>query len=248
MVVHDKLPPPSLQNRNDVRYEIESSTSTKRGGKTTVSKDVYVLYMDYSQSTINAMFDPQEPSHAVLEQRHERPPPPLRQDQLEDAAKHFSSRIAESAAAKINATVGDGSAHSFIYELIQSLSDALLPVGTRAYGALVYSNLANASTQQFDEIRAGDIVTFRNAKFSGHKGGLHSKYSMDVGKPDHVGVVIDWDGTKKKIRAWEQGREADGKGSKKAKVQQESFKVGDLRSGEVRVWRVMGRKWVGWDK
>jgi len=167
----DKLPPPSLQNRNDVRYEIESSTSTKRGGKTTVSKDVYVLYMDYSQSTINAMFDPQEPSHAVLEQRHERPPPPLRQDQLEDAAKHFSSRIAESAAAKINATVGDGSAHSFIYELIQSLSDALLPVGTRAYGALVYSNLANASTQQFDEIRAGDIVTFRNAKFSGHKGG-----------------------------------------------------------------------------
>lgn len=68
---------------------------------------------------------------------------------------------------------------------------------------------------------------------------MHSKYSVEVGKTDHVGVVIEWDGTKKKVRAWEQGRE-----SKKVKL--ESFKFGDLRSGEVKVWRVMARNWVGW--
>jgi hypothetical protein len=104
---------------------------------------------------------------------------------------------------------------------------------------VVYGNLANASTQQNDEIRPGDIITLRNTKFQGKHGPMHAKYSMEVGKPDHVGVVAEWDGTKKKVRAWEQGRE-----SKKVKL--ESFKLDDLRSGEVKIWRVMPRTWVGW--
>jgi hypothetical protein len=53
-------------------------------------------------------------------------------------------------------------------------------------------------------------------------------------------VVAEWDGPKKKVRAWEQGRE-----SKKVKL--ESFKLDDLRSGEVKIWRVMPRSWVGWE-
>lgn len=106
---------------------------------------------------------------------------------------------------------------------------------------------------QNDEIRAGDIVTFRTAKFQGHKGNLHQKYSVDVGKPglDHVAVVMDWDGTKKKIRAWEQVSKEDGGkigAKKKSKVKEEGYRMGDLARGEVRVWRVMGRGWVGWDK
>lgn len=68
---------------------------------------------------------------------------------------------------------------------------------------------------------------------------MHAKYSAEVGKPDHVGVVVEWDGSKKKVRVWEQGREG-------RKVKVEGFRMGDLRSGEVRVWRVMGRGWVGW--
>jgi len=243
--MHENVPPPALQGRTDVLFEIESSTSSKRGGKTTVSRDVYVLYMDYSQTTVNATFDPSEPSHVVLEQTHARAPPAPRKDQLEQASEAYGAPIARAAAGALGSTLGDGSGQALVLELLKPLTTALSPVGTRAYGALVYANLANASTQQFDEIRPGDIVTFRNAKFSGHKGGLHAKYSMDVGKPEHVGVVIDWDGTKKKIRAWEQGREERGK---KAKVREESFKVGDLKSGEVRVWRVMPRSWVGWDK
>ncbi|KIV89660.1 hypothetical protein PV10_07045 [Exophiala mesophila] len=240
------LPPPSLQNRTDVLYEIETSSNSKRGGKSTISKDVYVLYIDYSSTTINASFDSADPSHVVFEQNHERPPPPPRRDQLETASSQFGAQIARAANSLAGSAVADGSGHAFVLELLRPHKTALLPIGTRAYGALVYANLGNASTQQFDEIRAGDIVTFRNAKFAGHKGGLHAKYSMDVGKPDHVAVVIDWDGTKKKIRAWEQGRQEE-KG-KKPKVREESFKVGDLKSGEVMVWRVMPRSWVGWDK
>jgi len=241
----ENTPPPSLQGRPDVLYEMETSSSAKRGGKTTISKDIYVLYMDYSQTTINASFDVSDPSHVTLEQHHERPPPTPRRDQLENASGQYGAQIARAAGSLLGSTVGDGSARGLVVELLKPHSTALLPIGTRAYGALVYANLGNASTQQFDEIRPGDIVTFRNAKFAGHKGGLHAKYSLEAGKPEHVAVVLDWDGTKKKIRAWEQGRDLE-KG-KRPKVREESFKVGDLKSGEVMVWRVMPRTWVGWD-
>lgn len=236
----ENTPPPALQNRSDVLWEVESSTQQKRGGRSSVSRDVYILYQDYSQSTINATFDASEPTHVSFEQSHERPPMPPRKDQLESASETFGVSIAKAAEKATGNTIGEGSPTEFVTSLIRPLTSALLPIGTRSYGALVYANLANASTQQFDEIRPGDIITFRNAKFAGHKGGLHQKYSQDLGQ-FHVGVVIDWDGTKKKIRAWEQ--RSDGK---KAKVRDESYRVADLKSGEVGVWRVMPRAWVNW--
>ncbi|KAJ5133432.1 hypothetical protein N7526_004797 [Penicillium atrosanguineum] len=233
-------PPPAFQNRKDILFEVEESSSSKRGGKTTVSKDVYILFIDYSQTIVTVQFDGKNPVDATLEQRHEAPPLQLRQDQLEQAHIQLGTRISDSINAIQNSTVGDGTPFGLVQHLLNPLSDALLPVGTRAYGALVYSNLANASVSQNDEIRAGDIVSFRNARFQGHRGTMHQKYSAEVGKPDHVGIVVDWDGTKKKIRAWEQGRESK-------KVKMESFKLNDLRSGECKVWRVMPRTWVGWE-
>ncbi|KAF2489159.1 hypothetical protein BU16DRAFT_575616 [Lophium mytilinum] len=227
-------PPPSLQNRKDLLVEIDESRSG-----TVVEKAVFVLYMDYSQTIITARFDAQNVSDVTLEQRHDPPPARLRQDQLEAAHDRFGARIAADIVKIQNTTVGDGTPHALVLELLRPYPAALKPVATRAYGAVVYANLANASTLQYDEIRPGDIVTFRNARFQGKHGPMHAKYASEVGKPDHVGVVVDWDGTKKKVRAWEQGRE-----SKKVKV--ESFKLGDLRSGECRVWRVMGKSWVGW--
>ena len=233
-------PPPIFQNRRDILFETEDASIAKRGGKQAITRTVYILFMDYSQSTITAQYESHSPANASLEQSHEPPPRSLRQDQLEDAHSKFGAQIAKAVELKKESVVRDGTPHALPLDLISSIPDALLPVGIRAYGALVYANLANASVQQYDEIRSGDIVTFRNAKFQGHRGTMHSKYSIDVGKPDHVAVVLDWDGTKKKVRAWEQGRESK-------KVKPESFKFGDMKSGEVKVWRVMARSWVGWE-
>lgn len=234
--------PPVLRNRRDLIYEGEETSTTKRGGKQAVTKTLYVLYMDYSQTVISVQFETRDPGNANFEQRHEPPPTRLRQDQLEEAHTQFGSILGDEATSKRESVVGDGTPQALVSELISaSLPDALPPVGVRAYGALVYANLANASIQQFDEIRTGDVVTFRNAKFQGHHGSLvKSKYAIEVGKPDHVGVVVDWDGTKQKVRVWEQGRESK-------KVRAESFKLSDLRSGEVKVWRIMGRSWIGWE-
>ncbi|KAI2607407.1 uncharacterized protein GGS25DRAFT_331807 [Hypoxylon fragiforme] len=226
--------PPIFQGRRDIYTEVGESTSG-----TSVTKEVSILFQDYSQTVITVRFDSQAPTEAVFEQRHEAPPRSLRQDELEEAYERFGRSVASAVASKKDTVVGDGTPQALILELLKPLKDALLPVGTRAYGALVYANLANASTQQNDEIRPGDIVSIRNAKFQGKHGPMHAKYSMEVGKPDHVAIVSEWDGTKKKVRAWEQGRESK-------KVKQESFKLEDLRSGEVKIWRLMPRSWIGW--
>lgn len=233
--------PPVFQGRKDIYFECDESTTTNQGEKTLITRETFILFQDYSQTILTARYDPYDPSTVELEQRHEGPPKAMRQDQMEEAYDTFGKRIIASATAKKDQVVGDGTAQSFVLEMIRPLEDALLPISTRSYGALVYANMANASTQQHDVIRPGDIITIRNAKFQGKHGPMHAKYSSEVGKPDHVGVVAEWDGTKKKVRAWEQGR--DGK-----KVKQESYKLDDLRSGEVKIWRVVSRSWVGWQK
>ena len=130
-------------------------------------RHVYILYLDYSQTIVTARFNPKSPSHVEINQRHQPPPTPLRQDQLENAHMRFGVRLAEGAKAREHSTVGNGSPGALLSEL--------------------------------------------------------------------MGVVPD------AFRAWEQGRE-----SKKVKI--ESFKLGDLRSGEVKVWRVVSREWVGWGR
>lgn len=233
--------PPQLQGRKDIYFESDQSTAADpQRGNTVDIRDIYILYQDYSQTVITLRFDPQNILDVDLEQRHEAPPRALRQDQLEQSYERFGRAIGEAVPKLKDTVVGDGTPQALVYELLKPFKDALHPVGTRAYGALVYSNLANASTSQNDEIRPGDIISIRNARFQGKHGAMHAKYSVEVGKPDHVAIVAEWDGTKKKVRAWEQGRE-----SKKVKL--ESFKLDDLRSGEVKIWRVMPRSWIGWE-
>jgi len=229
------LLPPSLQGRKDVLVDMKESQTGN-----TIEKLIKVLYLDYSQTVISARFEANNVSDVEFEQRNNPPPTRQRPDQLESAYEQFGRQIAKAIESKQNTVVGNGTPHGLIEELLKPLFDALPPVSTRSFGALVYANLANASTQSYDEIRPGDIITFRNAKFQGKTGPMHARYAVDVGKPDHVGVVVEWDGSKKKVRAWEQGREHK-------KVKTESFKMGDLRSGEVRVWRVMSKSWVGWN-
>lgn len=231
--------PPQLQGRKDIFFESEQSVSAQ-GSKSIVTRDIYVLYHDYSQTVITVSYDAKNLVDPHLSQRHEPPPRSLRQDQLEQSYERFGRQIAEAVKGKKETVVGDGTPHGLIHELLRPHKDALMPVGTRAYGALVYANMANASTTVNDEIRPGDIMSIRNAKFSGKHGALGHKYSIEVGRPDHVAVVAEWDGSKKKVRVWEQGRE-----SKKTKL--ESFRLDDLRSGEIKIWRVMPRSWVGWE-
>lgn len=225
------------QRRNDLLWELEENTSSKRGGRTIVSRDVYVVYPDYSQTSLSVQYDAADPhGTAQIEQSH-KPPPQWRQDQLEQAHRALGRQVLDAATKAQNLQVGEG---LFVPHVLKQVPGALASIGRRAHGATIYRNMANASVSQVDEIRPGDIAMFRSARFQGHKGGLHQKYSFDVGVDDvHLAVVAEWDGTKKKIRVIEQPEPG-------AKKTHDSYKLPDLKSGEVRIFRVVGRDYVGW--
>ena len=86
-------------------------------------------------------------------------------------------------------------------------------------------------------------MTFKNAKFQGHKGNLHQKYTSEAGTTGniHLGIVSEWDGSKRKVKVLEQNE------TKAGKVRLESYRLSDLKSGEVKAFRVVSRSFVGWD-
>lgn len=230
--------PPSIASRagRELIYEVEDSETSKRGGRTIVVRDIYILYHDYSQTGLTVRFDKNDPINSVTFEQSHQGPPNLRQDQLEDVYERFGPAILDHAQRAMSQSF-DG---QFVPQIIRSVPGTLPSIGQKAHGALIYSNLANASVRQYDEIRPGDVIAIKNAKFQGHKGGLHQKYSQEVGKDAvRLGIAYEWDGTKKKVRVYE---EPLGK-----KVRQESYRLGDLKSGEVRAYRVVGRDYVGWD-
>jgi myosin tail region-interacting protein MTI1 len=231
-------PPPIFKNRPDLVYEVEDSSSTKRGGRTTSTREVYILFSDYSQTIVTVQFDRDDPSQATLKQRHLPPPASPSKAELESRYEQVGLQIVALTQSKLGVSVGDGTSMALIREIFSKLDNCLPSAGGRAHGALVYSNLGNSSTKQFDEIRPGDIVAFRNAVFQAH-GGLRGKVTTEVGKPDHTAVVQEWNGSKKKLKVLEQGRES-------RKVGNNSYKIGDLKSGEVHVFRPMSRSWVDW--
>lgn len=78
---------------------------------------------------------------------------------------------------------------------------ALLPAGS-TYGALIYQNKNNATVRQFDEVRPGDVVVLRGTRFSGHRGSLHQKYTVEAGRGGEAvaGVIYEYDSNKRKVR------------------------------------------------
>jgi len=199
---------------------------------------VYILFSDYSQTIVTAQYDHDDPSRATLSQRHLPPPPQPSKMELEARHDQVGHQVVALAQARLGSSVGDGSSLAFVLEIFSKLENCLPSAGARSHGALIYSNFGNSSTKQFDEIRPGDIVTFRNAIFQGH-GGLRGKIVTEVGKPDHVAVIQEWNGSKKKLKVLEQRQE-------NRRVSHSSYKIGELKSGEVHVFRPMPRSWVDW--
>ena len=185
-------------------------------------------------------YDYVDPADFALKQWHKKPPPIPKQNQLEDFHVKYGAGIRLEAGRLQGNAVGGGGPYDFINKLFCSVPGVLSPAGYRAYGALVYANNANKSVQRNGEIRAGDILTFRNSLFGGN-GWPNNGDSMAVGRPDHAAVVVDWDAAREEVKAYEQGRVSNC-------VTLQSFKIGDLRCGEVKVWRAVGREWVGWDR
>ena len=236
--LQNDAPPDAFRNRNDLVYEVEDTVSTRRGSHVIVTRQVYILFSDYSQTQVTAQYDQDDPSRVTLSQRHMPPPPQPNKSDLEARHEQIGHQIVALAQMKVGVTVGDGSALALVHDVFARLENCLPSAGVRSHGALVFSNFGNSSTRQFDEIRPGDVVAFRNAIFQVH-GGLRGKSTLEVGKPDHVAIIQEWNGSKRKLKVLEQRQD-------NKRVSSNAYRLGDLRSGEVHVFRPMPRSWVDW--
>ncbi|GAA5838646.1 hypothetical protein JCM9279_003817 [Rhodotorula babjevae] len=115
-------------------------------------------------------------------------------------------------------------------------TDPMPPSGGR-YGAVVYDAMVEqgkkaATVSENDEPRAGDIVSM-HAKFK------HALSSKTVGSAQapHVAVVAAWDDKKGKLRVLEVD-------PKSGTMAEGSYKVEDMRAGQLTVYRVAPRDYA----
>lgn len=196
--------PPGIVGAGDA-FEVKNTTNQRR---------VLVLHPDWTHTIY--MF-----STANGEQlsKLECAAPQMDLHQLKDVSTRLGAIIV--AAAQNDMHNLDHSASS-VARLLES-NGAL--VAGKSFGMEIYTNIGNASVQQHDEIRPGDICVCEDASFQGQRGPLQ-KYNKTY--RDSVFVVGEWDGTKRKLHFVD---------SKK-----ETARLGDLRMGVVRIFRALDSK------
>lgn len=212
--------PPALRTMQHVVYEVEESETTKRGGRVVLNRDIYILRPDLSQTVINVSFDRAAPEQAQIE-KHEQAPPHVDAAVLKTASARYGSAIVSAASRRPPTDL------AAVKSLLASIK-GLLPAIDDTFGYSIYENFGS-SVHQVEELRAGDIAVFDEAHFQGSKSPLQ-KYHRDV---SGAFIVSAWDGAKKKLHLVD--------------TKKDTVRLGDLRSGSIRIYRALGRDLVGWD-
>ncbi|KAG1732307.1 hypothetical protein EDB19DRAFT_1734733 [Suillus lakei] len=132
--------------------------------------------------------------------------------------------------------VGDGSYGGFVKAVFAQVPDAQRVSGEgEDWGYLIYVQTAGSVQRRVADILPGDVIAFWDAKLKGHKG-LHT-YSQTVGAGENgpfVGVVSEVESKKSKVRVWQANQHVG-----QQTVENVSYRLEDLKSGVVKVFRVM---------
>ncbi|OJA10865.1 hypothetical protein AZE42_06829 [Rhizopogon vesiculosus] len=153
--------------------------------------------------------------------------------------------------------VGDGSYAGFVRAVIGQVPNAQRPsLDGEDWGYMIYAQTASSVQRRVAEIMPGDVIAFWDAKLKGHKG--LQTYSQNVGAGENgplLGVVSEVEGKKSKVRVWQANqhvgqqvsslrrwrRKTNGALTQKATqtVENVSYRLEDLKSGNVKVFRIM---------
>ncbi|KAF8837858.1 hypothetical protein BDN67DRAFT_1013553 [Paxillus ammoniavirescens] len=134
--------------------------------------------------------------------------------------------------------VGDGSYAGFVRAVLAQVPDVqIIPAasGNEEWGYVIYVQTGGAVQRRVSDIMPGDIISFWDAKLKGHKG-LHA-YNQTVGSERSgplVGVVSEFDARKSKVRVWQANQHVG-----QQTVENVSYRLEDLKSGHVKVFRVL---------
>ncbi|KAF9013066.1 hypothetical protein BDQ17DRAFT_1342662 [Cyathus striatus] len=127
--------------------------------------------------------------------------------------------------------VGDGSYRGFLAAVLNEVANAA-PL-SHGYGYLIYAQTGSAVQKRISDILPGDVVEVSDAKFKGHKG--IQMYNLHVGAEEPlVGVVEEFEARKSKVRVFKANQHVG-----QQSVESSSYKLEDLKSGSVKVYRVL---------
>ncbi|KAJ7456720.1 hypothetical protein B0H11DRAFT_2065078 [Mycena galericulata] len=128
--------------------------------------------------------------------------------------------------------VGDGTYSGFVNAALSEVPNAARsppPV----WGHLVYAQSAGSVQKRLSDIMPGDIVALFDAKLKGHKGLAAYSQTVGAGEP-LVGIVSEFEPKKSKIRVFQANQHVGHQ-----TVEAVSYRLEDLKSGIVKVYRVL---------
>ncbi|KAM9899359.1 hypothetical protein OXX79_005770, partial [Metschnikowia pulcherrima] len=225
----------------DLEFEVDENRLEKRNGREVIYKDYYILFHDLSQISFDLQYQSDDPRDTVsIGTFKTMGSPKFRKDTLHAYSSSLGHNIAGFAEKSIGSKLGSGVVEEAIHKLAAANFNVLKPIGEKAFGAMVYKNF-NHNITKVDDIRPGDIICMRNTKFTSHKGlgGLGTKnVSAGEGTEIYSAVVVEYDSKKDKVKVAENG--------KGGIVKKESYKFAELKSGRIKVYRVLPRDSVGW--
>lgn len=226
---------PSTISPSDVYFETEEHEVVKRYGRTIVYLDYYIVSPDLSSKMWEVSYDKSQPDKLIshLETAYPAPKSPS-PEYLVNASQRYGATAYRASAANLNNEL-EGSLVEHIYNLLPE--DTLPPIAGKTFGAVIYKNNHNQNIQQIDDIRPGDVLVVVKGRLEG-KNALRKVKVHELGfdKP-YVAFVTAYDQQKQKIKLVEEYDDI-------ARVS--SIKLGELKSGKVRVFRLVGRDYIGW--
>uniref|UniRef100_A0A8H8CHM2 BBC1/AIM3 cysteine proteinase-fold domain-containing protein n=1 Tax=Psilocybe cubensis TaxID=181762 RepID=A0A8H8CHM2_PSICU len=132
--------------------------------------------------------------------------------------------------------IGDGSYAGFVREVLAAVPNAA-PAPTAAgepYGYTIYVQNGPAVVKRVSDIMPGDLVEIQDAKLKGHKGLQTYHQSVGAAGETLVGVVGEFEAKKSKIRVFQANQHVG-----QQTVESVSYRLEDLKSGLVKVYRVL---------
>ncbi|KZV60765.1 hypothetical protein PENSPDRAFT_593697 [Peniophora sp. CONT] len=161
-------------------------------------------------------------------------------EELRAAHNSVGAKLAEVANALLQKSkgtlVGNGSYAGFVSAALSHVPHARVPESSGSstqYGFKIYHQVASTVHTRAAEILPGDIIVLVDARLKGHKG-LHN-YSLSVGEGTAcVGVVVEFEGKKAKVRCAQANQHVG-----QATVEAVSYRLEDLKSGTLKIYRVL---------
>ncbi|KAJ2934491.1 hypothetical protein H1R20_g2605, partial [Candolleomyces eurysporus] len=126
--------------------------------------------------------------------------------------------------------IGDGTYPGYVRAVVKEVPNAVL---TSDWGYLIYKQSGASVQKRASEIMPGDLIELHDAKLKGHKG--LQAYHQNVGADEPViGVISEFEPKKSKIKAFHANQHVG-----QQTVESISYRLEDLKSGTVKIYRVL---------